>query len=175
MSKITVFDFSEYKGYLKSHLGGKSHRRGVKSALAHAIPCQPTYVSQVLNGEVHFSLEQATSINRFFGHTEEESHFFLLLLMKDRAGNAELKTYFGRQIENVLEQRLNLTSRLGTKNDLDENEKSIFYSSWHYAAIHMALTVPALRTKEALAHHFRLPLAKITRTLDFLISVGLAN
>lgn len=172
--QLNVFDQIDYKAYLRGILGGKSQRKGLKSALAAAIPCQSTYVSQVLNGEAHFNLEQGTAINAFLGHTREEAHHFLLLLQKARAGNQELRRYFADQIEEVLKQRLNLTKRLGTKNDLNETEKTTFYSAWYYSAIHLALTVPTLRTKDALALHFRLPLARVAEVIDFLLATGLA-
>lgn len=170
----TLFDFKEYKAYLHFRVGSKSARRGLKTALAKALSCQPTYISQVLNGNAHLSLEQASDINSFFGHSDDEAHFFMLLVQKDRAGKMALKKYFADQIQQVLDHRLNLTRRLGTQNSLNEEQKTTFYSSWHYLAIYLALTVPDLRTREALVRHFHLPVKKVNQVLDFLISCGLA-
>ena len=76
----TVFDFESYKTYLNGRVGGPRQRRGIKSLMAKTHKCQPTYVSQVLNGSADFSSEQAEVLNRFFGHSREESVFFLLLI-----------------------------------------------------------------------------------------------
>jgi uncharacterized protein (TIGR02147 family) len=170
-----LFSFTDYKAYLRAKLGQKSARRGLKTGLAQALACQPTYISQVLNNLAHLSLEQAYAANDFFGHSPEESHFFLLLVQKDRAGNQALKSYFRGQLDELLERRLNLANRLGRQNALAPEKQTTFYSSWHYAAIHLALTVPALRTKEALARYFRLPVKKVAAVVEFLVECGLAE
>lgn len=173
--ELSLYDFKDYKAYLRSRVGGKSARRGLKSALAKALSCQPTYISQVLNGPADFSLEQASDLNVYFGHSDEESHFFLLLVQKDRAGKPSLRKYFESQIQQVLDHRLNLTRRLGRQNTLSEEQKSVFYGSWHYLAIYLALTVPELRKRETLAQHFQLPLKKVNEVLEFLVQCGLAQ
>lgn len=170
-----VFDFHDYKAYLHQKVGGKSARRGLKSAIANAVNCQPTYISQVLYGSAHFSAEQALALNEFLGHTKDEGHYFLLLVHKERAGTAALKKYYTEQIQEVLERRLSLTRRFGAENKLSEEHKTTFYSTWHYLAIHIALSVPHLQTKDALADHFRLPMKKVVSVLEFLLHAGLAS
>lgn len=170
----SVFDFTDYKDFLRHKVGEKSARRGLKAALAEAAGCQPTYVSQVLNGHAQLSLEQAIAISEFLGHSKDESHFFLLLVQKSRAGTQVLKRYYAEQIQDVLDRRLVLTRRLGAQNKLSEEHKTTFYSTWHYLAIHIALTVPELQTKEALCEYFRLPLKKVVSVLEFLTEAGLA-
>ena len=170
-----IYDFSDYKAYLQAKVGAKSARRGLKSAMAKALSCQPTYISQVLNGHAHLSSEQAADLNEFLNHNKDESHFFLLLLQKDRAGKKNLKKYYQDQMQEVLDRRLNLTKRLGTQNNLSEENRNTYYSSWHPLAIHIALSVPHLQTKEAIAQHFHLPLKKVVSVLEFLVSTGLAQ
>lgn len=169
----SVFEYSSYKSYLGAKAGATGTRRGVKMAMAKAINCQPTYVSQVLHGKAHLSLEQAEILNGFFSHSRDEAFFFLLLVQKDRAGTRTLRDFFQEQIEDVLKKRLILTKRLGAKESLSEIHQSTYYSSWIYAALHIALTIPELRTRDALSDYFHLPVRKITESLDFLISTGL--
>lgn len=173
--KTSLFDFSNYKAYLRWRIGEKSHRKGLKSSLAKAIHCHPGFVSQVLNNDLHFNLEQATLLNEFLSHTKEESHFFLLLLQKEKAGHFKLKNYFAAQIEEVLAQRLILTQRLGSQNTMTEANRSIYYSSWQYAAIHIALTIPELQKANALAEYFAMPLRKVNEVLEFLLSANMAR
>jgi nitrogen fixation/metabolism regulation signal transduction histidine kinase len=97
------------------------------------------------------------------------------LLQRERAGNPALRKYFGEQTQEVLDRRLNLTKRLGAQNTVSEQDRTTFYGSWHNLAIHIALTVPELQTKEALAQHFLLPMSKINSVLDFLVTAGLAK
>lgn len=168
-----VFQFSSYKAYLHSRTGSAHSKPGIKSALARALGCQATYISQILHDKAHLSLEQAELANEFFSHSKEESSFFLLLVQKDRAGTRSLARHFQEQIDQVLSRRSILTSRLGANQTVSQKDQSVYYSSWIYAALHIALTIPELRTQEALSDYFRLPAKRITEVLEFLISAGL--
>ncbi|QLY25771.1 TIGR02147 family protein [Bdellovibrio sp. KM01] len=169
----SIFDFSDYRSYLEAKTGAPGTRKGVKAAMAKALHCQPTYISQVLHEKAHLSLEQAEILNGFFSHSKEEAFYFLLLVQKDRAGTKALREFFQEQIDEALRRRLVLTKRLGPKDVLSEVDQATYYSSWIYAALHIALTIPELRTREALSDYFHLPIRKITEALDFLISAGL--
>jgi uncharacterized protein (TIGR02147 family) len=172
-SMIVVFDFSEYKSYLVERLGGQRRRVGLRLAVAKALKCQPTFVSQVLNGRPHFSLEQAEKISRFLEHSEDEREYFFLLIQKERAGTRELKDYYATKIGQLLARRQVLTHRLGKGTALSLEDQAIYYSSWHYSAIHIAVTVPSLRTRDSLAEFFRLRPKKVSDILDHLVSTGL--
>ena len=173
--KESVFEFSSYKSYLLASTGGKSARRGEKMALARASKCQPTYISQVLYGKAELSLEQAERLNHYFAHGKEEALYFLLLVQKGRAGTQPLRNIFEAQLEDMLAKRLDLTERLGKKTTLGLEEQATYYSSWQYAAVHIALTIPRLQTKESLSRYLSVPKSRIIEILDFLESVGLAQ
>lgn len=169
----SVYDFLEYKSYLNSKAGIKGARTGVRSGIAVAANCNTTYVSQVLNGDREFNLEQAEKIGHFLGHTSEENHFFLLLVQMNRAGTKTLKEYFQKQIQNILSERMLIRKRLGVSESLSKEQQSIYYSAWYFAAIHVAITIPELQTKEILADYFDLSIAKVSMILDFLSKNGL--
>lgn len=154
--------------------GGKSMLRGTKAQLAQAAECQPTYISQVLHGKADLSPEQGERITRYLQLSSEESQYFMLLLHKDRSGTAELKKFYQTQIEERIVRRMSVVNRLGKDNRLTEEQHSIYYSSWHYLAVHMALTIQQLQTREALAKHFNIDLDRIDKVLEFLVQSGLA-
>jgi len=170
----SVFEFKTYKAYLESRLGGRRQRLGLRSSVARTLGCQPTYISQVLNGNSDFSLEQTERIGKFLGHSREEQHFFLLLVQKDRAGTLSLKEYFENQISDALERRLSVVERLGKTPRLSKMNEAIYYSSWIFAAVHIALTIPRLQNREALSEYLGLSQEKIMEALAFLIECGLA-
>jgi uncharacterized protein (TIGR02147 family) len=174
MSQVKiVFNFIDYKPYLVHLVGRKGERKGVRSALARTLRCQPTYISQVLNGNLNFNLEQADAIGAFLGHTEEEQHYFLLLIQKARAGTKSLEKYFENQIQNILQRRMVLAERLEKRSSLNKEDQAVYYSSWMFAAIHMALSVPELQSREAISQYLNLPINKVSETLEFLNQCGL--
>lgn len=173
MSDKSIFEFLDYRAYLESKTGVTGTRKGIKTAIAQALRCQTTYVSQIIHGRANLSLEQAHNLNDFFSHSKEEAYFFLLLVQKERAGTKALENHFQEQIDEILKKRLILTQRLGPKEVLSEIHQSTYYSSWLYPAVHIALTIPELRTRESLAKHFGIPVRRVTEALDFLITTGL--
>ena len=175
MDNKSVFKYRDYKDYLLARTGKAGTRTGFRSRLAVSAGCNTAYVSQVLNGGAHFSIEQAERLSDPLDHTEDEAHFFLLLVQLARAGTSPLKKYFESQVDKILDQRLNIQKRLGVKRDLSPADQAVYYSAWHYAAIHVALTIPQLNQAEALSKYFDIPLKKVRRVLEFFVSTGLAS
>jgi uncharacterized protein (TIGR02147 family) len=175
MKHLLVFNFKTYKDYLRTLVGPKNRRSGIKSSIARALKCQATYVSQVLYSQADLSLEQAEALSGYLGHTSDEQKFFLTLVQKDRAGSKTLKSFFDEQLNEMLERRLVLSHRLGAQKQLSDEQKAIYYSSWQFAAIHVALTIAELRSRDALARFFALPAKRVTEVLEFLLRVNLVK
>lgn len=171
----SVFEANDYKAYLNDRLDDPSRGggRGARARLSKAIGCQTAYTAQVLRGTAHFSLEQAESINAFLGHSDEESHFFLLLVQVARAGSGPLRQRFEREIARLQEARLFLKNRLGVKQPLGHEDQVIYYSSWQYAAIHALVSIPKLRAPQSLSRRLGLEMGKINEALSFLSRSGI--
>jgi uncharacterized protein (TIGR02147 family) len=173
--KKTIYEYTDYKLYLEDLIHSKPKEgRGFKAKIAETIRCQTAYVSQVFNGGAHFSLEQADQINRFLGHRRDESSFFLLLVQHARAGTATLRELFHEQIQEQREKLLNPQRKNAKGGQLSPEDQVVYYSYWDYAAVHVLLSLPRFRTKEAIAECLRIPLMRATEILDFLLAAGLA-
>ena len=172
----SIFEYRDYKRFLKDYLSAQPKGgRGLRSELARVSQTKTTYVSSVLNAQAHFNQEQALRIAQFLGLSQKQSHYFLLLLNYARAGSKELRQFYEQEIQQAQEKSVVIQDRLKQKTVLGPEEQAIYYSAWYYAAVHMALTVDSLRSPEALARHFKLPLKLIQNVLEFLESVGLAQ
>ena len=173
---LSIYNYRDYKTYLVDLSKEKGARSGFKSRLAEAARCNSAYISAVLGDKAHLSLEQAQNIGHHLELSNEESHFFLLLVQKARSGTSALANYFEKQLELVLQTKLNVQRRMGAKENLNPEDQARYYSSWMYAAIHVALSVPRLaRSPETLAKYFEMPLARVREVLDFLVTTGLAQ
>jgi len=162
----------DYKKYLNELINARPHRgRGVRSEIAKATKTQNAYVSQVLNGSVHFSPEQAEALNYYLDHSQMEGRFFLLLVQKARAGTRALQT----RLAEILESRLNLKKRLDVRKSLSNQDQVIYYSAWYFSAIHVLLSIAEYQTKDSIAGYLDLPLKRVNTALEFLTSVGLAR
>ena len=173
MEKLSIYEFRDYKNFVVQWMERMPNSgRGQRKILADAVGCQTPFITHVLSGEYNFSLEQAEGCARFMGLSEAEAEFFLLLVIKHRAGTKALENLANRQITQRREAQTVLKKRVGVKERMRLEDQLRYYSSWHYAAIHIACLIPQLTNVEALQKYFRLPLQQILSTLEFLTEHG---
>jgi uncharacterized protein (TIGR02147 family) len=120
-------------------------------------------------------MEQGEYLNRFLGHNYLESEFFLLLIQSSRASTPELRERIQIQILEIRSERTKFKQRIEYKTNVTEQDQITYYSHWYYSAIHIACTIPALRTREALADHLGLGVERVNDVLEFLLSCGLVE
>jgi uncharacterized protein (TIGR02147 family) len=173
---MTIYEFHNYKEYLSRWIRSQPRNgRGLHKELASAARCNPTYLSHILKGEAHLSLEQAQLISTRIAHDKEESWYFLLLVQYLRAGSPPLRKILRSQIDEFVLKQQDLTRALVQKEKLDEQDHAIYYSAWYYPAIHVVLSMPGFQTVPELSEYFRLPAELVHEVLYFLTSRGLAR
>jgi uncharacterized protein (TIGR02147 family) len=171
---LNIYSFENYKAYLAKLVAENSqNQKGYRADLCEAVGCQPSYLSQVLNGKPDFTLEQAHKLNKFFAHEKNEAKYFLLLVEFARAGTPDLRKFFRDEIEQLQQDRMNLKKRLKETEDVPLEYKQKYYSTWYYAAIHIALAVPEFQNPQKIAEQFRLPLQVVNDVIHFLQDAGL--
>ena len=169
---MRIWEFTNYRAYLAERLGPEGTRTGLRKKLAAAIPVHTTYVSQVLNGRMQFSLEQGESINSFFEHSDDEGEYFILLILKDRSENTKLKKRFENKIQAMRDERLNIKSRLDSTDAISEKDREKFYSSALYGAVHVLAAIPEFGTIDALSDAIRISRSRTREIVDFMIRIG---
>jgi len=170
---MTVFDFKNYKNYLKKILDTKGTLRGSRSKLAKTLGCQTGFISQVLNGNTHFSLEHCAGISKYLGHDEEEKHFFMLLCQLEKAGSTDLKEYYQSQIQKIQNERKEIKNRIKVTQELCEVDYITYYSQWYYAAIHVLVSITKFQTKESISKRLNINLETTSQALKFLTEKGI--
>lgn len=169
--KTSVYDYQDYRLYLRDWI--KTRGRGEHTRLAETLRCHLTYLSQILGGKAQLSPEQAQALNPYFEHSEDESEFFLTLVLHDRAGTAELRGYYSRQLRKALDRRLVLKNRLQTQKAIGKEAQATYYSAWYYLAIHLLIGIPEFQEKRKISKFLGLPVERVTEVIDFLVSSGL--
>ncbi len=171
---IIPYEFSNYKSYLKAVERERSFfQKGFRSRLAEVLDCQNAYVTQVLNTDANFSLEQALKVSSFLDLGERETRYFLLLVEHARAGTKDLRLYFEKDLNLLRNEHLNIKERILKSNALTSENQKIYYSSWLFAAIHIVVTIPQYRTIPKIASAFGLSEEFTRETILFLLSAGL--
>jgi len=172
--EISIFDFTDYRIYLEK-LSKTPHRGGYgfRTKIARAIRCQNAYVSRIFQGTSNLSLEQADDLSDFLGHSEEEREYFLLLVLKSRAGSKKLGGFYEKQIRRILDGRLQLRIRVKEMLPLSKEQQAIYYSNWLYAALHIMISIPGSHDRESLSRRLNLSPIKIAEALKFLVHSGI--
>lgn len=171
----TIFEFKDYRGFFRQKTEDRAGTWGTKSKLAKAIGCQLPFISQFLSGKAELSSEQIFRAADFYSLSEEEKEFLILLHHQNRAGTSELKKYYGEKLEKIKQARLNISTRLGQDHALNEKERSLYYSSWIYAAMHMAVAIPGLNNRVRLRRVFKIGNKQFNEALKFLLETGLIS
>jgi uncharacterized protein (TIGR02147 family) len=168
----SVFEFKDYKKYLlEIEKIEKFH--SFRTLLARSAPCQNAYVSQVLGGDKHFSLEQMDGISDLLSLTGDERNYIYLLLQHARAGKTSLRGFFADQLGAMAQKHLTLHNRVHTGETLNEKDQLTYYSEWFYSALHVLVTIHSHRSVEAMVQRLNLPTTTIKRALEFLVGCGL--
>ena len=171
----TVFDFSDYRRYLIHRLGAIGTRTGLRQKACELMGCHNTYLSQVLAEKIHLSLEHANALNSFFDHTEDESDFFLTLVLHGRAGTKSLKQRFEKQMKTALRKRTSIKQRIKDATELSDIDRDRFYSNWIYGAIHVLVSIESLQTPDQIARALGLHLSVVSQELEFMRQTGLVK
>lgn len=174
MNMVSVFDFSDYRDFLSSWIDSHgTQKHGLKSKLAKQIGISSTLMSLILKGNKSLMPEQALPLCEQIGLNDLESDFFLLLVDYDRAGTQHLKNRIKKNLNKILHQAKQVSSRLKKDTELTEEKKAIFYSSWIFSAIRNLTAIDGYQTPQALSARLNLPITLVTESLDFLCENGL--
>lgn len=172
--KLTPFNFNNYKLFIREWIQNQPKSgHGIKTVIAQHTNCNPAYVTQVLNGESHFSLEQIEKLRSLFGLSIEEFDFFLLLVEKDRAGTSSLKKYFNDKIELKISERRKIENRVKNQAPLAKEIETKYFSSWMYAAVHAALTISRMQDPKLIAYQLKINENKVREIINYLLQVGI--
>jgi uncharacterized protein (TIGR02147 family) len=174
MTKISIYDFTDYRDFLKSWIASVPEKsRGQLARISEAGNVHKTTLSQVFHGSKDLSLEQAQRIGQYLGLNFGEIEFFLLLVNFSRAGTTDLKDCYSRQIEARRKNHQQLSNRVSRTRDLSSEERSIYYSNWIYSAVRNLSAIESFRTPSKIAAHLGIDPSLMNQVLDFLLNTGL--
>jgi len=168
-----IYEFQDYKVFLLAALSHKSMGRGSKSRLAQFLGCGSAFVSQILQGSSHLSLEHGIKVSEFLKLNNDENHFFVLMLQKNRSGSKRLEKYFQDLMNEILQRRELISARVGKSESLNFEDQNEYYSSWFVSAIHVMFSIPEIQNRNQIAEALGIPPQRVQNAIDFLTTRGL--
>lgn len=173
---MEVFDSSDYREIIKRKIASlPKEGYGQLSKLASHLKISKTLVSQILNGTKAFSEDQGCAVAEFLGFSEHESIYLLLLIQQERAGSQRLKNLLRKQIQATKKSAEKLGARLPAEGKLSDEQQAVFYSEWHYTAIHTLTSIERFQTEEAILKAIGLPRERTLEAISWLVENGICK
>jgi uncharacterized protein (TIGR02147 family) len=169
---MQVYDFTDYRLYLKQAYSGSGRGRGKRGLLANYLNCQPSFLTQVFMERAHLSLEHALSTCDYLRFDESESQYFMLLVQKAKAGTKKLEDFFEKELKKIREKRDSIDARIRIQTHLSAEEQMTYYSVWYYSAIHILCSLPNIKTSEDISEYLGLDLLTVKEAMHFLKDKG---
>jgi len=168
---MNLFEYIDSRVLIRDRI--KADRKGGHGQLSQIcrhLKIHTSLLSQILGGTRDFSAEQALDLARYFGLSVQETEYFVLLIQWERAYTKDYKEYLEQKLKHLRKESLRLSTRIEKKRELTEEQRSIFYSSWLYSAIHLfASTAKDGVSLQAICERFALTKRKAASILNFLV------
>jgi uncharacterized protein (TIGR02147 family) len=174
---MDIFAISNYRDIIRQYVKSNKNERGYQKILAKAAGCQPSYLSQVLNSHVHLTPDQGGGFCDFWGFDEDETDYFINLILLERSSSGYLKRNLERKISELREKKLNFSERFKKmENALETMETNVlveYCSSWYWVAVHVLLTIPGYQSPEKIASHLGMSEGFVKKCLERLVEMNI--
>lgn len=173
---IPIHTFENYRDYLLYLIEVRKEVKGIRSRLAEAASCQPSYLTQVLAGTASFSIDQLRGISRYLSHSDPEWDYLRELGIMERAASHELREDCRRRLRQMREQasgadRQGASAQPAGQGPTPE-DLSWYTSNWLAMLVNTAVQSKALRTPQAIARKAGLPAAQVIEAMKELEGRG---
>ncbi len=171
-----IFDYLDYKSYLNDLIRTfPKQGRGQARKLAEHLGVHSVVISQILAGSRDFTTEQALPVAAYFGLDDRATEYLMEMVAYARAGTHGLKSYHKRKLEKARAEHKEIKNRVHKYKELNDIEKSRFYSDWYYAGIALLSSIEGFNSVEAIASYFGLERKKVADVVSFLVATGLCK
>ena len=171
---MDIYDYEDYKKFVDASLATMNKKGATRRDLAFFIGCQPSHVTAVLGGDAHFSSEQADKTAQYLKLERDQTAYFLILVQFNRAGTESLRGVYSTMLSSMKASATPIRNKLGINEDLSDEVKAQYYSSWIYSCVHVMLSIEAFQSSSAISDHLGIPQTTVENILRFLVGAGLA-
>jgi len=170
MDVKSIFDYLDYREYLKDHYDSNKERNSFFSFryISAKTGLDSSFYVKVLQKQMHLSLKSLPRLIDFLNLSKKESDYFTLLVRFNRAYNKdEMRLYF----EKIIEFRELHTNTL-------DAEKYHYFSKWYHVAIRELLNYHRFDGDyKSLAAKLNPPISEVTakKAIALLVKLGLVK
>lgn len=171
---MNPISYNDYKTFIRDMIQKNLDTRGYQGKLAQAARCQKSYFSQVVNGHTDLHLDQAIGLCEFWHLGDDETEYFLELISLARSQHPSLVKRIKNRLRNYREKYEKKTKRSGAS-EVVVSEPWLYYSQWHWVAIHILTGIPRFQKIDAIAKCLEIPENLVKETLEILKQQNLVD
>lgn len=175
MILLNIWKYDSYHEFMRAYIKSlPQHGRGYAVKIAEALKIHPTLLSQIVQGHRELTLEQASLFCDYVKMSDRESDLFIKLVELSRSGNQSLKYRLKRQLEEMRAHYKEVKAHVSPHaTELNDEDKSIFYSSWQYSACRMICSLENPPSLDEISKSLNISADRARAILDFLLRTGL--
>lgn len=137
---MDIFGFTDYRELINQWIALKGEK-GSRTQLAKAAGCSPSWLTRVLMGDVQITPDQAMGVAIELNLSEMETDYLLYLVEYERCATSTLKKRIQKKMDLIKKQSRLLQSDIQSDASVSEAHTIKYYSSWVYAAAHVACMI----------------------------------
>jgi len=172
-SQLPFFSFESIQELLNAHTSSKP--RGESLKLSKALGVHTTLISQVQNGRKDLTMEQASLLCDYLKLNTMEADYLISLCQLARAGNESLKKIILKRVKEIRKKSKEIKHRISSSHELSDEDKAIYYSTWHYSYIRLLTSIKGLQNVKSICDKTNLSKTKVEKILSFLVNKKLCK
>lgn len=141
-----IYEYRSYKAYISDRC---AHNKLSESLTKLCLAChmQLSYLSKCLRSKTQITRDQAFLMTEFWGLSEKEAQYFLLLVDYDRSANSKYRSHLQKQIDVYQREASDLKGRVQIQTVTPTAAFDVTYnSSWIWPYIHFLTSIPECQT-----------------------------
>ncbi len=165
-----VFLFDNYRDFLLEWLNAEKDAKGIRTRLAEAACCQPSYLSQVLSGNASLSLDQLHGVSRHLNLSADEWEYLRELAIKDKAATPKFKADCSARLLALRERLGGAVAVFSDTVSTPSRDDMLWYAeSWQHGAVFVSLSSESDRTAAEIAAQLTMPMARTAQICEELV------
>jgi len=164
---------SDYKTFLRIYLKDPRNR-GTAKRLAEILRVQASFLSKLMNSKAHLSSDQAFLIAEHLFQDESRQKYFQILVEFCKSSNQGRRKQLSSDMDKIRHESAKVENYIGKSED-SPLIRSLYYSNWHFGAIHLLTSIRQFQSAKAIARKLGLSEEDILSKLKILQSWGLVK
>lgn len=167
------FGYSSYKSIMKAYLRGEGNR-GALSRAAESLNCQRSFLSRIMNSKMQLTPDLGFKLCVHWHLTPVEREYFQALVEMERAVDPTYAAHLRDKIKVMKEAHESLSDRSKRPAPTGSHD-TLYFSGWHWTAIHFLTSIQEFQSIEAIASRLNLSKQFVKECLEQLASWDFVN